>query len=144
MQLGEWIVQLDIDCIITRSIDPLLRFDANFTGWADPKFGWNKIAGGIWMLRTGTLPAVWEQFDAEKSPQEAKAAGFKGSDQAWLSYQLHPAPSYWTKADGLYKINWMPYGRLSPRARIVFTAGNKPPWSAYCQVRWPWVIDHWR
>lgn len=87
-ELGERIFQLDIDVMITGDLCPLVDRDEDFVGWTDKRFEEHKIAGGAFLLRTGALPEVWEDFDPKNSPPAAKAAGFKGSDQAWISYRL--------------------------------------------------------
>src|SRR5690349_11490488 len=127
--LGERILSLDIDLIVTGDLRSLVDRDEDFVGWCDdPRFAQSKIAGGAYLLRTGSMPHIWEQFDPEKSPIEAAERGNQGSDQGWMSHKLYPPPG---KFDGLCKINWTQEGaRRPPRdARIVFTSGVKPPWS---------------
>lgn len=142
--LGPRIFCLDIDCVVLRELAPLVACPENFVGWCDPLFGWNKIAGGVYVLRTGTMPHVWEDFDPERSPALAYAHGNGGSDQGWMSYVMFPPPGRFPAGD-LMKINWTPEHRTKPPpARIVFTSGLNPPWSADVQRRYPWVKDHWR
>ena len=146
-QLGKQICQLDIDVIILRDITAMLHSrQADFVGWSDPIFGWDKIAGGLWMLTTGSHPQVWEQFDPAVSPGVAYAAGYRGSDQGWLSYMLYPPKERWTKEDGVIKLGWLPKTQdaPSPDIRMVFTPGHQPPWSAAVQHRYPWIKAHWR
>ena len=90
--LGERIFQVDIDVVITADLAPLIdRFQTfDFVGWSDKRFQKNKIAGGAYLLRTGSLPHVWEEFDPIASPAAALAAGHLGSDQAWMSYKISP------------------------------------------------------
>lgn len=143
--LGERIFLLDIDCVITGDLTPLVQSPADFVGWADPRFGWAKIAGGAWLLRAGSRTDVWTEFDADKSPAMCKARGLRGSDQAWLSYKLFPPAAAWTQADGLQKINWLRPGHaLRPSARIVFTGGHSPPWAPEVKAQYPWILKHWR
>ncbi len=144
--LGERIVLLDVDVVIVSSLLPLVQQDADFIGWTAPRFGWHKIAGGAWLLRTGTHTQVWTQFDANTSPQVAFEAGFHGSDQAWLSYMLYPPKATWTPTDGLLKINWTPAGAAAPppHARMLFTAGNRPPWHGPTRMQYPWLKEHYR
>jgi len=95
--LGERIFQVDIDVVITADLAPLVdRFQSfDFVGWSDKRFQRNKIAGGAYLLRTGSMAHVWEEFDPTLSPAAALAAGHLGSDQAWMSYRLasHASPS---------------------------------------------------
>jgi len=145
--LGERILSLDIDCIILDDLRPLVDRDEDFVGWSDDEhFADGKIAGGIYLLRTGSMPHIWEDFDPEKSPTQAFERGNQGSDQGWMSYKIYPPKGKFTVGDGLIKINWTTPGwRRAPKdARIVFTNGVKPPWSSEIQARYPWVKDHWR
>lgn len=108
-----------------------------------PEGARNKIAGGAYLLRTGALPHVWEQFDPQRSPAQAFAAGNLGSDQGWMSLKLYPCASF---GDGLVKINWTPPHATAPpaAARIVFSKGTEPPWSKETQEKYPWIKDHWK
>jgi hypothetical protein len=144
--LGERILQLDIDLVILDFLMPLIDRDEDFVGWCDPKFGWRKIAGGIYLLKTGSMPHIWDDFDPATSPQEAAAAGYMGSDQAWMSYKMYPPAGQWSNGDGLVKLNWTPeHAKEAPEgARIVFTNGAKPPWNAEIQARYPWIKEYWR
>src|SRR5690606_40723036 len=76
--------------------------------------------------------------DLATSPQEAVAAGYNGSDQAWMSYKLLPTRDrMWTEADGVAKLNIA--GPRKGRDRILFTVGSEPPWNANRN----WVAYHW-
>jgi hypothetical protein len=164
--LGERIFALDIDVIITGDLRPLVDRDEDFVGWCDkvspvpttrevrrkkhkpvtvdhlPRRH-NKIAGGAYLLRTGSMPHVWEDFDPETSPARAFAAGHLGSDQGWMSFKLYPCAGF---SDGLLKINWTPPRTRTapPGARLVFTNSVKPPWNRELQKRYPWIRDHWK
>jgi hypothetical protein len=143
--LGERILALDIDVVITGELEPLVERDDDFVSWTDPRFGWHKVPGGIYLLRTGAHTDVWESFDPHRSPAIAAAAGCKGSDQAWMSYKLHPAKAAWTTSDGLYSMKWLPKGTSLPSGvRVVSTPGDLKPWSPVLQAMYPWIRKHWR
>jgi len=143
MQLGEWVFVLDLDCLVIDRVEPLIdRFPADFVGWLREADGrWRKrptLAGAIYKLRTGSHVEVWEDFEPATSPQEAVAAGYNGSDQAWMSYKLLPTRDrMWTEADGVAKLNIA--GPRKGRDRILFTVGSEPPWNANRN----WVAYHW-
>lgn len=137
--LGERIVSIDIDCIITGDLAPLLHREGDFIGWSDSRFSWEKVAGGIYLLETGTHTDVWDDFDPLESPNIAKEAGCGGSDQAWMTYKLSPLKHKWTEEDGLAKIGWQP----PKHSRILFTSGHNPPWAPHMQVRYPWIREYW-
>lgn len=144
--LGERLFLLDIDCIVTGDLAPLVQHDVDFVGWCTPEFGHNKVAGGAWLLKAGSHPEVWEDFDPDKSPDLCTSLGLRGSDQAWLSHKLYPPAARWTSADGVVKINWLRPGRryAGKGVRLVFTAGHSPPWFLSTINRYPWVREHWR
>lgn len=143
--LGERILALDIDVVITADLTPLVERDDDFVSWTDARFGWHKVPGGIYLLRTGAYPEVWETFDPSSSPQIAARAGCKGSDQAWMSYKLHPAKAAWTIDDGLYSMKWLPKAAPLPSGvRVVSTPGDLKPWSPVLQAMYPWIRKHWR
>jgi hypothetical protein len=143
--VGERLFLLDIDCVITGDLAPLMRHDADFVGWSDPRFGWNKIAGGAWLLRAGSRTDVWTEFDAARSPALCKSLGLQGSDQAWLSHKLFPPAAAWTQKDGVHKVNWLRKYVDKPPAgtRLVFTNGTSPPWAPATRQRYPWIAQHW-
>jgi hypothetical protein len=131
--------------IILEDITTLLDSKtADFVGWTG-KDGLSKIAGGIWLLTTGTHSEAWDRFDPTTSPARAYAAGHRGSDQAWLSYCLYPPQECWTKRDGVYKLGWLSHGGRcpSPEVKIVFMNGLRPPWDASVQLGHTWFKDHW-
>lgn len=144
--LGDRIFALDIDVIVAGSLIPLVERTASFVGWCDPRFDWPKVAGGAYLLTAGAHKDVWEEFDPDRSPAIAKAAGLGGSDQAWMSYKLYPPRESWSSADGVVKINWLGQGitQVPTGTRLVFTGGHCPPWMPEVQRRYPWVKDHWR
>lgn len=147
--LGERIFQLDIDVIVCGDLAPLIERNGDFVGWSDPRFETHKIAGGAYLLRTGSLTEIWDRFDPATSPARAFKAGFLGSDQGWISYKLgarpHASVGFWREA-GLLKINWtQAHARTPPRGgKMIFTTGVKPPWARETQRKYPWVRDYWK
>lgn len=143
--LGQQILQIDIDVVICGPLAPLLERTEDFVGWCELRFGWHKIAGGIYLLRTGALPHIWQDFDPLLSPALAYRAGYLGSDQGWMSFRLYPPAGQWSQADGLTKLKWLIPGRRAPtEAKVVFTSGLTPPWEPNQQAMYPWIKDHWR
>lgn len=146
--LGPRILALDIDVVVTSDLAPLLNCDTHFVSWWDERFKWRKIPGGIYALKTGSLTHVWEQFDPDKSPKVADAAGCRGSDQGWMSYLLYPAPKSWTVHDGVWSSKWLKptaHRKAPPQGmRIMSTPGFAKPWSPELQATYPWIKQHWR
>jgi hypothetical protein len=143
---GPKILSIDIDVIITGDLAPLVeRDDATFIGWCEKdRFFWNKVAGGVYLLKTGTHTDVWEEFDPSTSPQKASQAGMGGSDQGWMSLKLYPPKASWSHKDGLVKIKWIDHKLPLEKTRIVSTGGHVPPWSPVEQERYPWIKKYWR
>ena len=143
--LGDRIFALDIDVIVLGDLRPLVTRSASFVGWCDPRFQWDKVAGGAYLLTTGAHVDVYDEFDPLTSPAIAKAAGFEGSDQAWMSYKLYPPRQHWSSADGLIKLNWLRNAETPPPGtRLIFTSGDRPPWDSSVQMRHPWIKEYWR
>lgn len=145
--LGDRIFCLDIDAIVCGDLAPLVDRSGSFVGWHDERFGWNKFAGGAYMMTTGMHADVWIEFDPERSPEIAAAAGNSGSDQAWMSYKLFPivpTTQHWSARDGLLKLKWLNGARPPATARIIFTNGHAPPWDPEVQRHHPWIKDHWQ
>jgi hypothetical protein len=140
--LGDRILALDVDVIVTGSLVPLIERDESFVGWCDELNERPRIAGGVYLLRTGAHMDVWTEFDPATSPRIAAEAGYKGSDQAWMSYKLWPNVAVWGRADGLTKITWL-NGEPDESTRLVFTSGHSPPWNKDVRKCHPWLKKHW-
>lgn len=137
---GTRMVSIDIDCVIASDITPLFDTDETFVGWRDERFNWDKIAGGIYYLRTGAHADVWDEFDPVRSLNLCRAAGITGSDQAWITYKLRHMPGRWDRTAGLCKATWV---KSADGVRIGFTTGVNPPWSAKGRQKSPWIVEHW-
>lgn len=143
---GERLVSVDLDVVITADITSLFDREEDFVCWGDvsPRSFYN---GSLWMLKTGSRPQVYENFDPRRSPREALAAGRYGSDQAWLSHCLGPGEAKWGTKDGVYSyrnhIDKLPRpGILPDGARIVVFHGSHKPWGPRPQ-RLDWVRSHY-
>lgn len=145
--LGDRILSIDIDVIITGDLADLIERPEPFVAWHDPKrFAmWSKIAGGVYLLETGAHPEVWEDFDPLTSPKLAADKGYSGSDQGWMSHKLFPPKAFWAERDGLVKIKWLGNIKTVPKhIKIISTGGHVPPWSPEEQSRFPWITQHWK
>lgn len=142
--LGERIMLLDIDAMIVGDIRPLLNVEADFIGWR-PNMSWgkqNRVAGGTWLLRTGSCSSVWESFRKNPTAEimKAKRDGWRGSDQAYISYKLQGC-RIWPKDAGIYgKQDGVGKWRYPKKdARIVHFNGNQKPWESGMK----WVRDYY-
>lgn len=144
--IGERILCLDLDCVITAEVTPQWDRDEPFMAWGDTRKD-NHYNGSMVLLRAGAMPEVWTDFDPKRSPDQARRAGYFGSDQGWLSYKLGPGYPRWGKRDGVYSfrnhLQAHDPRRLPDNARIVMFHGHVDPWDREAQ-RLPWVQQHYR
>lgn len=141
---GDRLLCIDIDLVPVRDWAPLFDRPEDFVGWR-PYRDWGqklRFGGGIYLLKAGTRTRVWTEFQGASSIRRARAAGYRGSDQAWLSYTLGRREPYYGRDAGIYSIRDM-RGReqdLPGDARLVQFNGPVKPWASPL----PWVKEHWR
>lgn len=141
--LGERFVCLDLDCVIVGDMRPVWNRSDDFVIWRSTTSA-NPYNGSMFLLRPGTRPQVWREFDPILSPVETVQARLYGSDQAWIAHILGPSEATWAGADGVYSFrNEVKRGGLPHNARIVFFHGNVDPWSPEA-ARLPWVASNYR
>jgi len=142
--LGDRVLLVDIDMVLTGSVDHLFDSHADFVGW-QPKAEWgghDRIGGGIYLLRTGSHTEVYEDFEGLASIAQARMAGFRGSDQAWMSYKLFGKVELFPEDSGIYSVRDLGEGSSLPSdACLIQFNGKKKPWD-YPKPKW--VDSHWR
>ncbi len=149
--IGPRFVSMDLDCVVVGDLAPVFDRPEHFVMW-EGTAGRNFYNGSMFMLTAGMRPQVWELFDRHKSPADATAQGFVGSDQAHICNVLGPAEATWTRADGVY--SWRNHlrrrnGKLpadpgAPPPRLVYFHGiSGDPWSDVCRRQAPWIADHY-
>jgi hypothetical protein len=143
--LGDVLFCVDIDTVAVRDWAPLFDRKEDFVGWR-PYRDWGRklrFGGGSYLIKAGSRPHVWTDFHGQRSINEARRAGFRGSDQAWLSYKLGEKEPYYDRAAGIYSIRDMKgtEHRLPRDAVMVHMNGPSKPWDA----KWDgtWVRQHW-
>jgi hypothetical protein len=140
--LGDRVLLVDIDLLVVGNAEPLFAPTADFVGWK-PTASWghnnNRIGGGLYLMTPGTQTHVWEDFKGQESIAEARAAGYRGSDQAWISYKLWGCPLF-PKDAGIYSIRDLRRAMKPPAdAVLIQHNGSTKPWAS----RVPWVRDAW-
>jgi len=132
--LGARIMMLDIDAMVVGNIRELWDTEGDFVGWR-PITIWgreDRIGGGTWMLRTGTVTSLWERFIADPNGLivETRERGWTGSDQAIMSRFLHSKYPQWPQMcgiygsqDGVFQWDIPPEG-----AKIVHFNGSEKAW----------------
>jgi hypothetical protein len=148
--IGERILQLDLDTVITRNIDPLVDRPESLVLWRNPCWGERKRTRyntSMLLLTAGTRPDVWIKFDRTLTPA-LMARHWGGTDQAWISHCAGPDAPHWTQDDGVYgagrlRGNPVTAGTVLPdNARIVFFPGRREPTMRTTQEKHPWIQEH--
>jgi hypothetical protein len=145
---GDRIMGIDLDSLITGDLRPVVQTAGLFVGWhlmrADKKFVFN---GSLQMFTAGTLQEIWSEFDPTRSPKQAFNAGFKGSDQSWLSYMLCDKPG----SVGLiypmvssYPLQNRIMQELKAATKIIFFHGSLKPWDPQARLNSRWIDRYWR
>lgn len=141
---GPRFVWIDLDCVITGSMDALLTTPGDFVinryDHEDKPQWYN---GSFVMMDAGARPQVWNRFHPVDSPLAMKAlnaSGEKvGSDQAWIAHVLGPNERTVGPDDGIRDVAKI--GDILPEdTRIVFFSGPRDP----SQMRHPWIRQHWK
>ncbi|MFP4538471.1 MAG: hypothetical protein ACLFPA_09230 [Dichotomicrobium sp.] len=151
--IGARILLLDLDTVIVGGLDPLVDRDEDLVLWRNPNFGLKRRAyynTSIMLVRAGTRTEFYTRFDPKRSHDEAaRATGWGGTDQRFVSWLAGRHEAHWTAADGIYGAgrlgDYCP-GRattvLPENARIVFFPGRRHPKMAKVRERHPWIKDH--
>lgn len=141
--LGERCLFTDIDIVVMKDLAPLFKHTSDFVGWR-PYRDWGnrtRFGGGTYLLTPGTRTHVWENFKGADSIGLARGAGFRGSDQAWLSYCLASVEPYFPMDAGVYSVRDLKHRNIAPRdALLVHFNGNAKPWQSEHQ----WVKENWK
>lgn len=139
---GERIVCLDLDLVITGSLDGLFDKPLGFmilqgVNATNPC----PYNGSVWALHAGYRSDVWSDFSLDAAARVPFYAF--PDDQAWFAAKM-PLAGRLGPADGVYafkKPGWPAGTDLPKNARIVAFPGHRDP----SQFTWvPWVSEHWK
>lgn len=156
--LGERLFQLDLDMVITDSLDPIVDRPEPFVIWRSDSNTEHKYAYNATVMLTtaGARRDVWDQWVANPKTvyAHADAAGWwskTNSDQAIATYLLQDnPPAVWTHADGIYayRVFAGKHGErgetLPEGCRLVSFHGPRDPSIPDLQKKSPWIREHWR
>jgi hypothetical protein len=161
---GERVLLMDIDCVVTGALDPLVDRDEPAVWWRNPNYteGGRRgyIQGSLQSFVVGATERLWRDFDPLRTPAMINRR-FGGGEQAWISERLntaYPAAGWgwdvpvWTEHDGVYGAGRLVGGEmgagvqseLPENARIVFTPGDRSPAQPEMLARHPWIKEHYR
>lgn len=135
-------VCLDLDVVITGDITMLWHRPEDVVYMAGSANARTPYNGSMQLIAAGSRPQVWESFDPETSPDVARAAGYGGTDQAWIAHALGSKEATWCAADGCYKFSLLRRRELPEGARFVNFAGPRKPWELKPDVSW--IQTHYR
>ncbi len=162
--LGDRILSMDIDCVVTGNLDSLVDREEDVVLWKNPNYeeGGRRgfYQGSMQLLTAGARPFLYDDFDPNTTPQWLNRR-FGGAEQCWISERLntrYPEPGwdwdepYWTEEDGVYGAGRLFGGNLDngittdlpDNAKIVFTPGDRVPSQPHVQEKHPWIKEHYR
>lgn len=150
--IGKRIAYIDLDCVITGSLDPIFNRTEDVVLWRNPNYQVKKRRGryntSIILLDAGARPHLYDTFNPAKHPRELRK-NLGGTDQAWISTQLSITDeAYWSSNDGVYgagRLKDIAPGvrtELPENARIVFFPGPREPGMPEIQKIHPWIKDY--
>jgi hypothetical protein len=150
--IGPRIFYLDLDCVITGSLDPLVDRDEDLVLWRNPNFGQKRRArynSSIQLIRAGSRPDFWRRFDPKSVPATLRKV-WGGTDQAWISYMADvETEAFWDASHGVYGAGRLKdYDpticgtKLPVNARVVFFPGSREPGMPAIQEKHPWIKDY--
>ena len=156
--LGDRLLQLDLDMVITDSIDPLVNRPEPFVVWKSDScvrhgYGYNP---SVMLLTAGAKDDVWRAYsdDPRRVIKAAERAGWwamTNSDQGVMSYLLQGQDvPVWTRDDGIaaYRVIAGKHGQrghtLPDGVRIVSFHGPRDPSDPELHAKSPWILKHWR
>jgi hypothetical protein len=150
--IGKRIAYIDLDCVITGSLDPVFDRPEDVVLWRNPNYGIKNRRGryntSIMLLNAGARPHLYDTFNPSKHPKELRKV-MGGTDQAWVSTQLSTTDeAYWSSDDGVYgagRLKDIAPGvktTLPDNARIVFFPGPREPGMPEIQKIHPWIKDY--
>lgn len=158
------ILLMDVDCVVTGSLDTLVEGDAPFMGWRNPNFevGGRRgfYQGSMQLFSPGATEFLWRDFDP-KATMAWLNRRFGGAEQCWISERLNTAypevrwewdRPYWSEVDGVYGAGRLFDGKmgagvtteLPENARIVFTPGDRSPSQPEFMAAHPWAREFYR
>lgn len=157
--LGERILVMDVDCVVTGNMDELVNRTEDLVLWKNPNYeeGGRRgfFQGSMQLLIAGCRQQLWEDFDPKSTPRMVNRR-FGGMEQAWISERLntsYPEPgwewkeAHWTEADGVYGAGRLFNGQmdegiqteLPENARVVFFPGDRAPNQPEVRQAHPWI-----
>jgi hypothetical protein len=136
----DYILALDLDIVITASLDFLSFYKGSFCGlrdWSQPE----KYNGSMWLLKPGYRTDVWEDFieDADAIMHRLY------SDQEWLTEKIPVADDFEQIAPGKilsFRQHFWQKQEWQKGGAIYSFHGLPKPHEVVGRV--PWIKENWR
>lgn len=154
MDLGDRILAIDLDVVITNDITPLVDRPEPIVCW---RVGYaNVYSGSFLMFNAGALDGAWQAYARDPIGYPGQTGERNASDQAILNHWLRVSKTHvgvWTERDGLR--TWFGNGyaalehhglgpsrpHLPPGTRVVVMGSADKP--VMDEGRYPFIVDHW-
>lgn len=157
-RIGARLFQLDLDVVLTDTIDPIVNRPEPFVIWKSDSNWKDKWAynATVMLITPGAKDDVWRRYKQDPlgvmKAADADGWGAKvNSDQAAACYLLKDQDvPVWTQADGIiaYRVFAGKHGErgqtLPAGTRIVSFHGPRDPSIKDLQQKSPWILEHWR
>jgi len=166
--VGDRLLYIDLDAVITAPLDPLIPSDeVEFMIHAKPvKFRIGELLrsrtrrkqkkfyrsgvkynGGLMYMRTGSRSEVFDSFKIDRARAIAERFHARGSDQVWIQHCLGLNERTWGRSEGVHSYGSDLSGKkrayLPGDARIVLFGGRYTPSDAGVLESSPWIADHY-
>lgn len=143
----EYVLALDVDIVITGSLDPIVTYPGDLVMYIDGDYtrGFNP---SVLKLKVGSRAYIWEEFEFKRDNKIYGHSGIllKGSggllgDQGYINSHIKcdvgGYPLSWIQS---YK--WQKLEKSPADSRIVVFHGIPKPWDLLDSS--PWIKDFWR
>lgn len=144
------ILSLDLDMVVTGSLDKLVRRTEDFIIWKNPNFpspSRSYFQSSVQLFTPGSRPELYQDFNRRQTSVWVNWR-FGGAEQAWIAERLSwKDTAVFTDADGVYGLGRLRgagvYETLPENACLVSTPGARAPWLPEVQNDFPWIKDHY-
>jgi hypothetical protein len=134
------IAMIDLDCVVTGSLDRIFARQEPLIVWDDPSWTSTPYNSSLVVMDAGCAPQVYEKFEGARSNAEVERSRMLGSDQVWLALVMGRDLPKFTSREGVLLYHTAKEDEIK-RSSIVFFPGNQKPWDD-C-VTEPWAKTWW-
>jgi len=143
--LGERVLSLDLDVVITGSLDHIAARTESAIFWRNPNWPSPQRAfyqSSVQLFSAGARQELWDDFDPQQTPRWMNWR-FGGKEQAWISERLEWNEAYFDATHGIYgagRLGSKGIGsELPENACIVSFPGAREPSQPETQQIHPWI-----